>query len=149
MKNQKWHIKYLKWFSADEIYETSKNWNSELYFIKDEQHFFQHLFHQFAASFIKSKELFKIKRILYDLTELQEECTILIWIISKHVNNLNLLIDDVNQIREEKIYKETHQQIFEAMDDFLLKHKEFKKTLFKMVTDDLKSSPEKIRLAQQ
>jgi hypothetical protein len=148
MKNQKWHIKYLKWFSADEIYETSKNWNSELYFIKDEQRFFEHLFHQFAKSFIKSKELFKIKRILYGISELKEECTILLWIVSKHINNLNLLIDDLNQIREEKIYKETHQKIFEAMDDFLLKHKEFKKNLFKIVTDGFKSSPEKIKLAQ-
>ncbi|MGK0413841.1 MAG: hypothetical protein ACJA1B_002051 [Polaribacter sp.] len=147
MKTQKWHIKYLKWFSADEIYETSKNWNSELYFIKDEQHFFEHLFNQFAKSFIKSKELFKIKIILYDISELKEECTILLWIVSKHIHNLNLLIDEVNQIREEKIYKETHQQIFEAMNEFMFKYKEFKKNLFKIVTDDLKSPPEKTRLA--
>lgn len=147
MKTQKLHVTYLKWFSADDIYETSKNWNSELYFIKDEHHFFEHLFQQFSKNFIKSKELFKIKRIIYDISQLKEECTILLWIVSKHINNLNLLIDDVNQIKEEKIYKETHQQIFEAMNDFLIKHKEFKKTIFKIVTDEFKSSPEKTRLA--
>jgi|AntRauMFilla1563_2_1112583.scaffolds.fasta_scaffold01674_2 hypothetical protein len=143
MKTQTWHIKYLKWFSADEIYETSKNWNSELNFIKNEQHFFESLFHQFAGSFVKSRETFIIREVLYDLAALKEECTILIWMVTRHINNLNLLIDEVNRIQEEKTYKETHQKIFDAMNDFVLKHKNLKTTLFKLVAKDLKEIKKK------
>ena len=41
MITTKTQVKYLEWLSADEMYEESKKWLSELSFIKDEHLFFE------------------------------------------------------------------------------------------------------------
>lgn len=138
MKTHQWQLKYVQWFSAEEMHEATKNWESELGFIQDEQLFFEHLLKQSMELSASPGNMSSIQDLSDELGGLKKECDLLVSEVLSHLNKLDVLVDGINQIREEDIYKETHQELVDAIGEFLIKHQQLKKDLFNVVKKQLK-----------
>ena len=130
MKTQQWQLKYIKWFSAEDMHEATIHWLSELNFIKDEHLFFEHLLEPYINL---SKKYSPVQNLLEEISILKEECKCLTSVVLSHQNKLDVLVDGINQIKEEELYKETHHELVDTMNQFLLMHQQLKKDLFKTV----------------
>lgn len=136
MKTQQWQLKYIKWFSAEDMHKATIHWLSELNFVKDEHLFFEHLLEPYTKL---SKKHSPIQNLQDELYLLEKECDCLISVVLSHQNKLDILVDGIDQLQEEEIYKETHQELADAMSKFLLMHKQLKKDLFKVVKTVMKN----------
>jgi len=136
MKTQQWQLKYIKWFSAEDMHATTIHWISELRFAKDEHSFFEHLLDSYTSL---SKRHFPTQNLQEELHFLKKECDYLVSVVLSHQNKLDILVDGIDQIEKEEIYKETHQELADAMSKFLLMHKQLKKDLFKVVKTVMKT----------
>ena len=72
MKNAQTHSRYVDWLNADQMHKNSKEWLSELRFIKDEHLFFEDLIKSYTLDllepqkFVHNKEIIdKIKKFIY------------------------------------------------------------------------------------
>jgi len=138
MKTHQWQLKYVEWFSAEEMHEAAKNWVSELNFVRDEQHFFEHLLQQFTKTDVSSKVTFSCRNLLEELTPLRKECNLLVSALLAHQNKLYILLDGINQIEEENFYRETHEEFIDVIGEFLMKHNQLKKDVFETVKLELR-----------
>lgn len=139
METYKWQIKYIKWLSAEEMNEITKSWLSELNFIQDEQHFFEDLLVKFTSQLAKSDHFCSIRNLTTELGELKKENNTLLAIVLSHRNKLDILLDGFNQIDQEEAYKQFHKELLEAINEFLIKHKQVKKDLFRIIKTNLKT----------
>ena len=135
MKRHQWQLTYIKWFSAEEIYDAIKTSLSELSFAQDEQRFFEAILFQFSS---KIEKKIIAKRLFQDLENLKKEGELLVSASVTHRNDLKILIDGINQIDEEKAYKKVYTELIDAIDEFQIKHRQFKKDLFGIVSELLK-----------
>jgi hypothetical protein len=138
MKTHQWQLKYIEWFSAEEMHEAAKNWVSELNFVRDEQYFFEHLLQQFSKTDVCSKVTFSCQTLLEELAPLQKECNLLVSALLRHRNKLYILLDGINQIEEEDFYRETHEEFVDVIGEFLMKHNQLKKDVFETVKVELR-----------
>jgi hypothetical protein len=138
MKTHQWQLKYIKWFSAEEMHEAAKNWVSEVNFVRDEQHFFEHLLQQFTKAGVCSKVTFSCQNLQEELASLKKECNLLVSALLAHQNKLYILLDGINQLEEEEYYRETHEEFIDAIGEFLMKHHQLKKELFETIKIELK-----------
>lgn len=138
MKTHQWQLKYVEWFSAEEMHEAAKNWVSEINFVRDEQHFFEHLLQQFTQTDVSSKVTFSCQNLLEELALLKKECDLLVSALLTHQNKLYILLDGINQIEQEDFYRETHEEFIDVIGEFLMKHHQLKKEVFETVKLELK-----------
>ena len=138
MKTHQWQLKYVEWFSAKEMHEAAKNWVSELNFVRDEQHFFEHLLQQFSQTDVYSKVTFSCQNLLEELMALKKECNLLVSALLSHQNKLYIMLDGINQLEEEDFYRETHEEFVDVIGEFLMKHNQLKKEVFETVKLEMK-----------
>ncbi|OIQ18755.1 hypothetical protein [Lacinutrix sp. MedPE-SW] len=138
METQNKKIKYLKWFSADEMHEGSKKWMSELKFIKDEHTFFEDLIKNYTLQLIGDSNFLNIKNTIDELQISKKQAVQLLEVIKNHEKDLELIVDNKNQIEEEKAYKKEHAEIIEVMGYYFSKYKKLKTSFFKIITAVLK-----------
>lgn len=133
----------IEWFSTDELHKASQNWLLELEFIKDEHLFFEDL--------IKSLTLKLIDNIGFDentyfndaLNASQKKNNLLIKAIKKHDKNLKILIDGINQPKEESLYKKEHTNLMTEVSEYLKEYKSLKTQLFKILKEVFKKDKQK------
>ncbi len=147
MKTHQWQLKYVKWYSAEEMHEAAKNWVSELNFVRDEQMFFEHLLQQLIQSGECAKRTFKCTCLREELDALKRDSDLLVSAALKHQNKLYILIDGIDQLDEEELYRETHLEFIDVIGEFLMRHYQIKKDLFGMAKLELKTRNEDTLLA--
>ncbi|TYQ00272.1 hypothetical protein C7447_101882 [Tenacibaculum adriaticum] len=137
------NIKYIEWFSAEDMHLTTKHWSSELNFIEDEQYFFEELIVSYTKDLINLDEFSKNKKIVEKLGELIRDNQELIDLVKNHQNGLEILVDGIDQPEEEKRYKEIHKKLMIKINKHLVSHKELKTQLFSVIKGYLKNTASK------
>lgn len=133
----------MKWLNAEEMHEGSMLWFSELRFIRDEQFFLNNLVQSFTLQLISSNIYKESKQIIKRLQQAQKNIVPLFKKVQTHENQLEIIVDDVNQLKMEKAYLETHEELQIAMNDYTLHYCEIKEQLFKLLTSIMKKDKQK------
>ncbi|MCW5515760.1 hypothetical protein [Muriicola sp. Z0-33] len=132
--------KYIEWFDAAEMHEHSKDWFSELTFIKDEQLFLNNLIQSFAVKAIDKEAFGQVRDFKLALSENNRSLLALFKMVQKHMNQLEIMIDDVDQLEMEKAYRITHKELFAKVNDYLLEYRTIKEKGFERLSAILKAN---------
>ena len=134
---------YIDSYSAEDMHEHSKKWFSELSFIKDEQRFLISLIQSFAIKPMDKKEFSKTEEFRKDIEENQKILNPIIKQVQKHMNQLEIMIDGVNQLEMEHAYRKTHKKLFQKVNQILLDYRTIKERGFAKLSSILKSTKQK------
>lgn len=142
--NTKEHKKnYVEWLSPEEMHDMSIQWFSELMFIKDEQFFLNNLIKSYTIQ-LTDKEVFeKSKELVTALLEAEKEVVSLMKKVQVHNNQLEIMVDDVDQLKMEKAYKATHNKLLLAVNAYGNRYRTIKERLFKLVSKVMKLDKQK------
>ena len=147
MKTKQVKAKYQAWLSSETIHNNTLKWLSELNFAKDEQLFFNDLVKSYTLQLIDSKYFLESKKIIDQLRALQKINNTLINKVMDHKNGLIIMIDGINQLKEENAYKDHHAKLIITISKFLEQYRTLKSQLFSLVTGIIKEGKQK-RLLQ-
>ncbi|MGB5418446.1 hypothetical protein [Algibacter sp.] len=139
--------KYDAWLSAETMHSSSVKWLSELRFVKDEQLFFDDLIKSYTLQLIDSKHFSDSKKVVNQLSASQKETDALIKVVMAHEKGLEIMVDGLNQIKEENEYKDEHGKLIITISNFLNKYRALKSTLFALIKSIIKEGKQK-RLLQ-
>lgn len=146
MKTKKTQLKYVEWQSAEDMHLTSKQWLSELSFLKDEQLFFEDLIRKYIFELITPDQFKKTTKIVESLSDSRKRTEELIKLVEAHERGLEVMVDGVDEMIEEEVYKNEHRRLIVMFSEFLKEYKDLKQTIFTTVKKIAKS--EKKRLNQ-
>lgn len=146
MEAQNTH-KYVEWLNADVMHEASRNWLSELRFIKDEQQFLSNLIKSYTLQLVDSAHFSESKKIVKTLDALQKKNKTCIETVKTHENKLLIMVDGINQLKEEQAYKKAHRTLISDMNKYFKEYRTLKKRLFQSIEDIMKHEKQK-RLLQ-
>lgn len=130
--------KYQEWLSPKIIHKASLNWLSEIEFIKDEQLFFDDLIKSYTLQLIDSKHFKKSKRIIDELKAFEKETNDILKKVKMHERALEILVDGIDQIKEEEAYKRDHLSLIIEVSNFQKKYRATKKEVFKLIKEIIK-----------
>ncbi len=133
----------MEWFSPEEMHEHSKKWFSELSFIRDEQKFLNKLIQSFAIKPLEKEEFGRINDFKKSLTENRLRLNKIFIQVQKHMNQLEIMIDCINQLEMEKAYKKTHNKLFQKVNNYLLDYRTVKEKGFTQLASTLKTAKNK------
>lgn len=134
---------YIEWLSAEEMHEASIRWFSELKFIRDEQLFLNNLVKSFTMQLIDSKVFQDSKKVIDQLQHAEKDIISLLKKVQTHENQLEIIVDDVDQLKMEKAYLETHKELQGSMHEYTQRYREIKQRLFKLVSSLMKKDKQK------
>ena len=107
--------KVVEWFSADRMHDMSKNWLSDLNFIKDEQVFLEELITDYTKKIIDSKNLERAQTATTALYRTKRGNQKLINDLIEHEQQLRLMVDGKDEIDKEtmmELYMKLQEQVF-------------------------------------
>ena len=139
----KTNAKYVEWLSAEVMHKASVNWLSELQFINDEQQFFDDLIKVYTLNLIDSKHFDESQKIVTALSGLQKETARLIEIVKTHENDLEIMVDGIDQPKEEEAYKKEHQGLIVVVHEFFRRYRQLKTDLFSLIKTIIKEQKQK------
>ena len=126
--------RYIEWFSADEMHEHSKEWKSELSFIKDEILFLQSLISQYAVKIALKRDFQQVQKANIELEKLNVEMEPLLKRVNKHMGQLEIMLDEVDQLEMEKAYRKTHKTLYKETNSFLKSYRKIKSKVFAVLS---------------
>lgn len=135
--------KYIEWLNAEEMHEGSMLWFSELKFIRDEQFFLNTLVQSFTLQLIDAKSYQDSKKIIDRLQHAEKDIVPLFKKVQVHENQLEIIVDDVDQLKMEKAYLATHEELQSAMNGYTQRYREIKEQLFKLLITIMKKEKQK------
>ncbi|WP_178984196.1 hypothetical protein [Winogradskyella helgolandensis] len=133
MKTKQTPLRYVEWLSAEEMHTASKEWVSELKFIKDEHLFFEDLVTEFTSQLIASGNFSDSKEIVDAINRSEKQNDMLIDAVKIHENELQIMVDGIDQKEEEKTYINEHRDLITAISEFLKEYKSLKTQLFDII----------------
>jgi hypothetical protein len=142
MKTIQINTKYIEWISAEEMHEASKKWLSELLFIADEHLFFQDLVKTYTLQLLNSEEFSDTVEIIDVLNRSQKLNNELIELVRDHEKGLEIMVDGVNEPKEESVYKIEHKQLVKTMSEFYKEFTDLKTQLFQITKSAIKKDKE-------
>ena len=122
----------MEWYSAEELHNDSQRWLVELEFIKDEHLFFEDLMTSFTLQLVDVKGFEENRSLVDALNNSKRKNDLLIKEINKHDKNLKILVDAINQPKEESNYRKEHKALMEKVDEYLKEYKSLKTHLFRI-----------------
>lgn len=143
MKTAYTNAKYVEWLSAEIMHKNSIEWLSDLEFMKDEQLFFDDLIKSYTLQLIDSKHFKESKIIIDRLSKLQKKSTLLIKYVKTHKNDLNIMVDGIDQPKEEEDYKNKHRSLIAKIKDFIIEYRALKTELFSLIKNIKKEEKQK------
>jgi hypothetical protein len=143
MESNKTKAKYQEWLSPEIIHKATLNWLSELNFIKDENLFFDDLIKSYTLQLIEAKHFNEGKVITDELKEIKKETNRILEVVTMHEKALQILVDGIDQIKEEEAYRKEHLRLIIDVSNFQKKHREIKKRIFKLIKNILKEGKQK------
>lgn len=135
--------KYVAWLSSEEMHNHSKKWLSELEFAKDEQLFFNDLVKSYTLQLIDAKHFKKSKSLIKQLSRLQKGTDKLIQTIKEHGRDLKIMVDGIDQLKEEKAYKKEHEKYTIKVNAFFKAYRSQKSKLFSHIKGIMKENKQK------
>lgn len=147
MKTNQSKIKYQEWLNPEIIHKASLNWLSEIEFIKDEQLFFDDLIKSYTLQLIDSKHFKESKVVVGELKAFEKETNDILKTVKMHERALEILVDGIDQIKEEEAYKKDHLKLITDVSNFQKKYRAIKKRVFKFIKGIIKEGKQK-RLLQ-
>lgn len=143
MKVTKMKYGYVEWLSAQEMHEASVQWMSELTFVRDEQLFLNDLVKTYTLQ-LTNPELFdESKEVIEAVLHAEKDVVVLMKKVQAHENHLEIMVNDVDELKMEKAYRETHWQLLTQVGSYLTAYRDIKKRLFKLVTQVMKKQKQK------
>jgi translation initiation factor 2 gamma subunit (eIF-2gamma) len=136
-------IKFIEWLSAEDMHSNSKEWLSELEFIKDEHLFFEDLIKSFTLQLIDKKNFSDNRKVIKAINSSSKENEILIKVVSKHENNLTILVDGIDQPKAEQVYRDEHRNLTVIVHKFSKDFKQLKLKLFDIIKNIKKTEKQK------
>ncbi|MCM4152663.1 hypothetical protein DHD05_13780 [Arenibacter sp. N53] len=130
--------KMIEWLDPNEMHEASLKWMSELKFIRDEQLFLNDLVKSYTLQLTDSEVFTESKEIIGAITTAEKEVIILMKKVQAHENQLEIMLDQIDQLKLEKEYTETHWELNTEMNSYSVHYRELKSRLFKLVTKVMK-----------
>ena len=143
MKTIKTISKYVSWLTGSEMHVESKNWISELSFIKNEQSFFDNLIKTYTLQLINAKYFSSNRDIIRELSDLQNKNSELLNAVINHEKELQVMVDEINQPKEENLYRLEHGNLIEKIQQYLFEYKKLKKEIFHMISSVMKKEKQK------
>ena len=147
MKTTKTDIKYVEWLSAEVMHKNSIEWLSELRFINNELLFFDDLIKSYTLQLIDTKHFDESKKVVDKLETSHKKTNYLIKIIQVHQNDLKIMVDGLDQPKEEEEYKNEHRKFIIMNNEFLKTYRILKNEIFDLIKNILKEQKQK-RLLQ-
>jgi len=135
--------RYIEWLSPEEMHEASLEWFSELKFIRDEQLFLNNLVTSYTLQLTDSGIFEESKKVIDLLQKTERDIVPLFKKVQLHENQLEIMVDDVDQLKMEKAYLETHKELLISINEYTVRYREIKKKLFKVVSKAMKKSKQK------
>jgi hypothetical protein len=145
MKTQ---AKYVEWLSAHEMHQATNNWISELEFIKDEQFFFDDLIKSYTLQLLDSIHYNASKKLVEQLSQFQKDTNKLLEIVKTHRNELYIVVDGKDQLKDEAGYRKEHKTLLIKLAEFMYEYTLLKSKLFKNIKDILKERKQKSLLKE-
>jgi len=143
MKTTQTTTKYVEWLSAETMHKNSIEWLSDLEFMKDEQLFFDDLIKSYTLQLIDSKHFKESKAIIDTLSKLQTKTDLLIKYVKTHKNDLKIMVDGIDQPKEESDYKNEHRRLIVQISDFIKEYRILKTVLFSLIKNIKKEEKQK------
>ena len=137
----------IEFLNAEEMHKASVGWLRELEFIKDEHLFFEDMITSFSLQLIQNRGFEQNVEIIDVINASQKRNNSLIKIIKKHDKNLRLLVDGIDQIKEETVYKQEHRNLIEVINEHLKEYKSLKTQLFAIIKGVIKKEKQKKLMA--
>ncbi|WP_111684006.1 hypothetical protein [Winogradskyella tangerina] len=137
------NVKYTEWLSADEMHEESKKWLSELEFYKEEQWFFEDLIRSYTLQILDHDHFEESKNHIDKLTEIVEQTQMLINTVKSHEKELSIMVDGIDQIEEEKAYRQEHRNLIKMFDEFKIRYLTLKTKFFSLIKTVMKEGKQK------
>lgn len=129
----KTNVNYGEWLSAEQMHLDSKEWLSELKFIKDEHHFFEDLVKSFTLQLISPEKFSHNKEIIDALNRSQKKANYFIEAVKVHENDLQIMLDGVNELEKEDAYKKEHKGLITEIAEFKKNYMILKTQLFSIL----------------
>lgn len=127
------NLRYLESKRADELHIESLNWISELKFIKDEQHFLDELLKSYTLQLIEDPNYDETIKIIKHLSKVRKLGEKMLKTMINHENGLLILVDGIDQISEEKKYRDLHSKYLKDITNYFNDYKETKKEIFSLI----------------
>jgi len=144
MKTIHSNTNYVEWLSADHMHEASKEWLSELMFIKDEHLFFEDLIKTNTLKLIDPENFSHSKEIIDAINKSEKENNLLIEAIKVHENKLEIMTDNIDEPELEKAYKKEHRELIIKISEFEKNYKTLKREFFEIIKNIKKQEKQKL-----
>ncbi|GAB5399980.1 MAG: hypothetical protein Aureis2KO_15650 [Aureisphaera sp.] len=143
MKKIKQTYRFVEWSSPAELHEATMDWKSELQFIKVEQLFLNQLIGNHILELTSEDILKEAQGLIGELLREEREVNELTKKVNTHSNQLEILVDGVNQIQEEKRFKEAHYFLKMEVITYFTNYKETKRKIFQLIQGLMKKKKRK------
>ncbi len=130
--------RYIEWISPEEMHKTTLSWISELKFVRDEQLFLNSLVKSYTNGLIEHNIYDKSKELVVGILDAENELKGLLKEVQVHENQLVIMIDDVDQPKMEKAYRDSHLELVNRMATYLESYRTLKKQLFDLLSKIIK-----------
>ena len=135
--------KYVEWLNADVMHAGSRKWISELQFCSDEQTFFEDMIRLYTLQLIDSKHFNDSKMMVDKLSRIKKKNSDLLNTINLHEKELKVMVDGIDALEEEDLYKKKHRQLISEMSTFIKDYRKYKLQLFGLLKTILKEQKQK------
>lgn len=125
---------YIEWLSAEEMHKQSLAWLSELNFIKDEHLFFEDLIKTFTIELLELQDFSNDKEIVDAINRSEKRTIQFIEAVIAHEKGLQIMVDEIDQPKDEKAYKEEHKKLAIEVNQFLQGYRILKSQVFTIIT---------------
>lgn len=133
MKTIQTQARYIEWLSAEEMHKHSQDWLSELRFIRDEHLFFEDLIKSYTLQMIDPEKFSHNKEIIDAINRSQKKNNLLIEALKVHENELEIMLDGIDQPKQEEAYKKEHRGLIVEVNQFKKDYIMLKKQLFDII----------------
>lgn len=143
MKNKDVKFRYIEWKTPDEMHFSSVQWQSELKFYKDEHRFFEDMLKEYTMPILESRLFSQIKELINTLTDSRDALDSLQQTVNNHTNRLQRLIENIDEPKEGKLYRQEHKRILKEINAYAKDYKHLKMEIFEAVSQALKQQKQK------
>jgi hypothetical protein len=134
---------YIEWLSPEEMHQATLSWISELNFTRDEQRFLDTLVKSHTLQLTEAEIFGKSRELVGEIVKAEKEVVTLMKKVQSHENLLEIMVDDIDQVKMEKAYRDTHRELTILVNDYLSDYMKLKKRLFALLGKVLKKEKQK------
>jgi hypothetical protein len=134
---------YIEWLSPEEMHQATLSWISELNFTRDEQRFLDTLVKSHTLQLTEAEIFGKSRELVGEILKAEKEVITLMKKVQSHENLLEIMVDDIDQVKMEKAYRDTHRELTILVNGYLTDYMKLKKRLFALLGKVLKKEKQK------